>query len=104
MDDRIAQELRDFVGAAVDAPPRRQSLVGWDMANRAADLGEELLSCLGVGACGKVGVAGGRTCVADFINQAFQFWVRMYDLWTYSIIEVDIILFVHLEADAAKLS
>jgi hypothetical protein len=28
---------------------------------------------LGVGACGKVGVAGRRTCVADFIYQPFQF-------------------------------
>ena len=73
------------------------------MTNSAADLRERSLLA-GSRACGKVGVAGGRTCVADFINQAFQFWVRMYDLWTYSIIEVDIILFVHLEADAAKLS
>ena len=78
MDDGIAQELRNFVSASVDARPWRQGLVRWNVANGAADLGEELLSCLGVGACGKVCVADWRACVADFIYQAFQFgFVRL---------------------------
>ncbi len=73
MDDRTAQELRDFVRTAVDARSWRQSLVGWDVANCAADLSEEHFSGVGGGACGEVGVAGWRACVADFIYQAFQF-------------------------------
>ena len=61
MDDRITQELRNLVRATVDARSWRQSLVGWDVANRAADLGEELFACQGVGACGLAARLASRT-------------------------------------------
>ena len=82
MDDRIAQELRHFVCAAVDACAGLHGLVGRNVANRTTDQGEELLSCQGVGACGEACVAGWRTCVADFIYKAFQFGLVRLGVWS----------------------
>src|SRR5258708_7165928 len=81
MNDRVADEFGDLVRAAVDAGSWWQGLVGRDVANRAADLSEEFLSCQGVWGCGKVGVAGRRTRVADFIDQAFQFGLVRLCVW-----------------------
>jgi len=49
MNDLVADEFGDLVRAAIDARSWWQGLVGGDVADRAADLSEELLSCLGVG-------------------------------------------------------
>jgi hypothetical protein len=43
------------------------------VTNRTDGRGDEVLSCLRVGACSEVGVAGWRAHVTDFIYRAFQF-------------------------------